>query len=289
MSKVDYRNQTIIVTGASSGLGEEFARQLAGRGSNLVLVARRADRLERLADELTRAHGVTVTAVARDLGRPDAGRTLRAELESRGIRATGLVNNAGFGTHNAFPDEDPERLQSMIALNVGALVDLSRAYIEPLTSAGTGVLINVASLLGFQPTPYLSVYGATKAFVLSFTESLWEETRGTGLRVLAVCPGAMQTEFFDAAGSQSADYGAKRATPQDVVTMALDTLDRRSAPPSVITNGPPLALASRFLPRRAVVRFMGASQRRAMSRGGGPRGSRPSSSTPTTVTDQGAV
>ncbi|MBT2500120.1 SDR family oxidoreductase [Agromyces sp. ISL-38] len=265
MSKIDYRNQTTIVTGASSGLGAEFARQLAARGSNLVLVARRAGRLESLADELTRAHGVTVTVIARDLGQPDAGRSLRAELESRGIHATGLVNNAGFGTHNAFGDEDPDRLQDMIALNVSALVDLSRAYIEPLTSAGTGVLINVASLLGFQPTPYLSAYGATKAFVLSFTESLWEETRGTGLRVLAISPGAMQTEFFDAAGSQSADYGAKRATPQDVVRIALKTLDRPSGPPSVITNGRALAVASRFLPRRQVVRFMGSTQRRAMS------------------------
>ena len=151
----------------------------------------------------------------------------------------------------------------MIALNVGALVDLSRAYIDPLTSADTGVLINVASLLGFQPTPYMSVYGATKAFVLSFTESLWEETRDTGLRVLAVCPGATETEFFDAAGSQSADYGAKRATPADVVRTALDTLDRRSAPPSVITNGRPLALASKLLPRRLIVRFMGRMARRS--------------------------
>jgi short-subunit dehydrogenase len=266
-SKVDYHHQTIIVTGASSGLGAEFARQLARRGANLVLVARRADRLQSLAAELTRAHSVTVTVVARDLGRPDAGRTLRAELESRGIYATGLVNNAGFGTHNAFPDEDPERLQDMIALNVGALVDLSRTYFEPLTSADTGVLINVASLLGFQPTPYLSTYGATKAFVLTFTESLWEEARGTGLRVLAVNPGAMETEFFDAAGSQSADYGTKRATPQDVVRIALRTLDRRSAPPSVITNGRPLALATKFLPRRQVVHLMGAIQRRAMSHG----------------------
>src|SRR5215213_3568226 len=120
MSKIDYHRQTIIVTAASSGLGAEFARQLARRGANLVLVARRADRLQSLAAEVTRAHGVTVTVVARDLGLPDAGRTLRAELESRGIHATGLVNNAGFGTHDAFKDEDAARLQSMIALNVGA-------------------------------------------------------------------------------------------------------------------------------------------------------------------------
>jgi short-subunit dehydrogenase len=100
--------------------------------------------------------------------------------------------------------------------------------------------------------------------VLSFTESLWEESRDTGLRVLAVNPGAMQTEFFDAAGSDSADYGTKRATPNEVVTKALDALDRRSAPPSILTNGRSLALASRFLPRRTVVGFMGRSQRRAM-------------------------
>src|SRR5215211_9075760 len=262
MSKIDYHRQTIIVTGASSGLGAEFACQLARRGASLVLVARRADRLQSLAAELTRAHSVAVTVVARDLGLPDAGRTLRAELESRGIYATGLVNNAGFGTHNAFTDEDPDRLQSMIALNVSALVDLSRAYIDPLSSADTGVLINVASLLGFQPTPYMSVYGATKAFVLSFTEGLWEESRGSRLRVLAVCPGAMDTEFFDAAGSQTADYGAKRLTPEAVVKTALATLDRRSAPPSVITNGRPLALATKLLPRRQVVQITGRMARR---------------------------
>jgi uncharacterized protein len=262
MSKVDYHRQTVIVTGASSGLGAEFARQLARRGANLVLVARRASRLESLAAELTRAHGVTVTVVARDLGLPDAGRTLRAELESRGIHATGLVNNAGFGTHNAFTDEDPARLQSMLALNVSALVDLSRAFIGPLTATGRGLLINVASLLGFQPTPYMGVYGATKAFVLSFTESLWEETHGTSLRVLAVCPGAMDTEFFDAAGSQTADLGTKRATPAYVVKKALDTLDRRSPPPSVITNSRLLAITSKLLPRRLMVRIMGWVARR---------------------------
>ncbi len=261
MNQIDYRNQTVIVTGASSGLGAEYARQLAARGADLVLVARRADRLQSLADQLTGAHGVKVTVVARDLGLPDAGRTLRAELESRGIRATGLINNAGFGTHSAFSEEDPDGLQKMIGLNVGALVDLSRAYFEPLTAAHDGFLINVASLLGFQPTPYMSVYGATKAFVLSFTESLWEEARGTGLRVLAICPGATETEFYDAAGSQSADYGAKRVKPAEVVEQSLDALDRRNPPPSRITNGRRLAVLSKFLPRRTILGFMGRMAR----------------------------
>ncbi|MDX3452091.1 SDR family oxidoreductase [Streptomyces sp. ME02-8801-2C] len=263
MGRIDYTTQTVIVTGASSGLGAEFARQLAARGANLVLVARREARLKALADELTRRDGVTVTTVARELDRPDAGRALRKELESRGIFATGLVNNAGFGTHNPFGEEDPERLQQLITLNIGALVDLSHAYFDVFAKQKTSILINVASLLGFMPTPYLSVYGASKAFVLSFTESLWEEARGTGLRVLAISPGSMATEFFDAAGSQAADYGTRRARPEDVVKTAIDTVDKASHRPSVITNGRPLAIAARLLPRSAVVHFMGATIRRS--------------------------
>lgn len=254
--------QTVLVTGASSGLGAEFARQLGAQGAHLVLVARREDRLNTLADELRSRHGVTVTTLARDLGTPDAGRSLREELEERDIHFTGLVNNAGFGLHAPFATEDPQRVQEMLALNVNALVDMSLAFITTLTER-RGFLINVASVLGYQPTPYLSVYGASKAFVLSFIESLWEEARGSGLRVLAVSPGAMRTEFFDSAGSQTADYGTRRATPEDVVSASLRQLRRRSAPPSVITNGRLLTVVARLLSRRTMVRFMGALQRRA--------------------------
>lgn len=262
MSEIKYTEHTILITGASSGLGEEFARQLSRRGANLVLVARRGKLLEKLADELRGRHQTPITVIERDLGAPDAGRALYAELAARHIHVTGLVNCAGFGTHNDFEDEDPDRLQSMIAVNVAALVDLSHAFYASLKQ-DRGILINVASLLGFQPTPYLSVYGATKAFVLSFTESLWEEARGSGLRVLALSPGAMKTGFFEAAGSDSADYGAPRVSAEHVVNRALSTIDGRNAPPTIITNGRPLALASRFLTRRAVVRIMGAFQRRA--------------------------
>ncbi|WP_354254368.1 SDR family NAD(P)-dependent oxidoreductase [Arthrobacter sp. UYEF21] len=146
-------------------------------GATLVLVARREDRLQLLASELTRDHGISVTIITRDLGAPDAGRSRRAELESRGIFATGLVNNVGFGTHKSLRSGRSDRLQELVALNIGALVDLSHAYFDSFKAKEPAVLINVASLLGFLRSQCLSVYGASKAFVLSFTESLWEEAR----------------------------------------------------------------------------------------------------------------
>jgi short-subunit dehydrogenase len=160
-------------------------------------------------------------------------------------------------------DADAARTAEMVQLNVATLTALTREFLPDLVSAGIGALVNIASVAAYQPCPNMAVYGATKAFVLSFTESLWEEARGSELGVLAVCPGAMQTEFFDAAGSQSADYGTARATPQHVVRVALETLDRRFAPPSVVTNGRPLAIASKFLPRRIVVQAMGRMARPA--------------------------
>ncbi len=182
MSKIVYRTQTTLITGASAGLGAEFARQFAARGSNLVLVARRADRLQALADELSAKHQITVAVVPFDLTVPAAGEALAEEVARRGIAVTSLVNNAGFGTHAPFRKDDPARMQQEIGLNVASLVDVTRAFIDQLT----GVLVNVASTLGYQPWPNAAVYGATKAFVLSFTEALWQESRGTGLRVLAI-------------------------------------------------------------------------------------------------------
>ncbi|MET7886642.1 SDR family NAD(P)-dependent oxidoreductase [Streptomyces avermitilis] len=256
MNKIDYRTQTTLITGASAGLGAEFARQFAERGSNLVLVARRADRLQALADELSAKHQVTVTVVPFDLTVPAAGDALVKEVARRGITVTSLVNNAGFGTHSPFRQEDPARVQQEIGLNVASLVDVTRAFIGQLT----GVLVNVASSLGYQPWPNAAVYGATKAFVLSFTEALWQESRGTGLRVLALSPGPTRTEFFDAAGSDDMARGVRLQTPSQVVTTALRTLDRRNPPPSVVsgTFNWVMTLTSRFTTRRANVLAFGA-------------------------------
>lgn len=258
MTGIDYRTQTTLITGASSGLGAEFARRLAERGSNLVLVARRADRLQALADELSAKYRITATAVPFDLTEPGAGEALAKEVAWRGITVTSLVNNAGFGTHAPFREEDPARVQREIGLNVASLVDVTRAFIDQLT----GVLVNVASSLGYQPWPNAAVYGATKAFVLSFTEALWQESRGTGLRVLALSPGPTRTEFFDTAGSDMA-RGVRLQTPSQVVTTALRTLDRRNPPPSVVsgTFNWVMTLTSRFTTRRANVLAFGAVTR----------------------------
>ncbi|MFG2731550.1 SDR family NAD(P)-dependent oxidoreductase [Streptomyces canus] len=262
MTEIDYRTQTTLITGASSGLGAEFARRLAERGSDLVLVARRADRLEALADELSAKHQITATAVPFDLTVPAAGEALAKEMARRGITVTSLVNNAGFGTHGPFRQEDPQRIQQEISLNVASLVDVTKAFIDQLS----GVLVNVASTLGHQPWPNAAVYGASKAFVLNFTEALWQESRGTGLRVLALCPGPIRTEFFDVVGSEDMARGARMQTPSQVVTTALRALDRRNPPPSVVSGTLNLlgTLVSRFATRRGTVLAVGAMTKRQL-------------------------
>jgi len=251
---LDLRGGTALITGASSGLGVEFARRFANRGSNLVLVARRADRLETLAAELRSASGVEVTVVPADLGVAGAAESLHEELDRRGIRITSLVNNAGFGSHGAFDQADPERMTGEIQLNVGTLVELTRAFMPQLLE-GSGALVTVASTAAYQPTPGMAVYGATKAFVLSFTEALWAEARGTGLRVLAVSPGPTKTEFFDVVGSEDAAVGRKQTSAQ-VIDTAFRALDRADGGPSVVSgrSNHLTALATRLLSRRTLAR-----------------------------------
>lgn len=254
---MDLTKQTALVTGASSGIGAVFARELARRGAGVVLVARRADRLAALAAELTAAHGVTATPVAADLVKPGAARALADDLALREITVDVLVNNAGFGTHGRFTDQDPARLTDSITLNVTALVELTRIFLPAMVERDRGAVVNVASTAGFQPLPYFAVYGATKAFVLSFTEALWGELTGTGVRALALCPGATRTEFFEIAG-EAAAVGS-RQTPEQVVAVALRALERSSPPPSVISGlvNSLGARSQRLAPRRLVISMAG--------------------------------
>ncbi|MEJ6550326.1 SDR family NAD(P)-dependent oxidoreductase [Corynebacterium sp. USCH3] len=232
---------TILITGASSGLGAEFATQFAARGVDLVLVARREGRLNDLAARLSARHGTTVSVIAADLSAPDAAASLVDELDRRDLHVDSLINNAGFGMGGQFVEEDPRRLRQMIDLNVGLLTDLTRLLLPQLTASPHGILVNVASTAAYQPTPGMAAYGATKAYVLSLTEAIAYETRTTPLRVLALSPGATKTEFFEVLGGgggleNSASAAGMVQTPEQVVSLTLRELDRRRPRPSVVSG-----------------------------------------------------
>ncbi|MET8295347.1 SDR family oxidoreductase [Streptomyces sp. NPDC005180] len=253
-----YQGTVALITGASAGLGVEFARQWAERGADLVLVARRLDRLEGLAADLEKRYGITAHVVAADLSLPGAAAALRAELDARGIAVHTLVNNAGFGSHGPFVRQDPAQINEMIQLNVVAVAELTRAFLPDLAADGRGALVTVASSAAYQPTPAMAVYGATKTFVLSFTEAVGYETRTSPLRVLAVSPGPVSTEFFDVVGSRDAAVG-RMATPEQVVTAARRALERDRTPPSIVAGlaNRVSALAAALSPRRVTLAVTG--------------------------------
>jgi uncharacterized protein len=214
--------ETALVTGASSGIGEQFARSLAARGHDLALVARRADRLERLAAELpTEAHVIPCDLAADAASLPD-------RIAELGLQVELLVNNAGFGTSGPFLEQDPDRVAEQVQVNCEAIVTLTRAFLPGMVERRRGGIINVASSAGLQPIPYEAVYAATKAFVISFTDALYMELRGSGVRVLAVNPGPVPTGFQAAAGYDPGRVGVVpgEIPAEQVVREALAAYDR---------------------------------------------------------------
>ena len=243
-----------LITGASAGLGVEFARQCVARGQEVVLVARRLDRLNRLAAEVGNAH-----VIAADLSEPDATAKLFAELASRGLWAKVLINNAGFGLRGRFDALPLDRQLEMIDLNVRALTALTFFAIEEMARSGGGAILNVASTAAFQPGPKMAVYFATKAFVLSFTEALHEEWKDRGIKVSALCPGPTRTEFGEVAGIGtlgSFDRLSMEAAP--VVRAGLDGLERNQAVVIPGTTNKLGAWSTRFAPRSVVRRIAGS-------------------------------
>lgn len=217
----------VVVTGASAGIGEEFARQLAVSGHHLVLVARRLDRLEALASELKARHNIQVLCIASDLARADAAETLAAELEAKQVQVTGLVNNAGFGDRGSVQALPLQRQLDMIQVNVTSLVDLTWRLLPGLKAVPNSFVINVASTAAFQAGPNMAVYYASKAFVLSFSEALHEEVKGDGVAVSALCPGATDSEFASEANmTNTLLFKAGTMTPEAVVRKALDARRR---------------------------------------------------------------
>jgi uncharacterized protein len=234
-----------LVTGASAGLGVEFARQLSKRGHRLVLAARRKERLDELAKELGNAR-----AVAIDLSKKDAAAKLMADVEANGEQIDLLVNNAGFGLIGRFAELDAKRQRQMIDLNVGTLTDLCRAVAPQMIKRKSGAILNVASIAAFQPGPKMVVYFATKAFVLSLSEALHEELKPHGIKVSCLCPGPTRTEFGDVAGFRGSGLFERLAmTAADVVEIGLAGLDRNRA---VVVPGwvnKVVSTSTRFTPR----------------------------------------
>lgn len=253
-----FTGKTSLVTGASSGLGAEFARQLAARGSDLVLVARSADRLEALADDLRASHRVTVTTLPADLS--VAGEVSRVAAFTAAAEVSVLVNDAGFATYGPFVSLDPGREQAEVMVNAMAPVDLAHAVLPGMLARRSGGIITVASSIAFQSSPRHAVYGASKAFALAFSEALWAETRGSGVRIVALCPGPVATGFLAALGDQAAATSSiyrRGAEPAGVVRAGLRGFDRdaMTVVPGLRTRF--LAQGYRFMPRTAMVRMAG--------------------------------
>ena len=244
---------TTIITGASSGIGAAFARKLAKRGRNVLLVARSEDKLIALCNELGRVSGARAQYVVMDLVEPDAAERLFHETQKRELVIEMLVNNAGFGSMGDFTQLELERELEMIDLNVKSLVDLTYKFLLPMRQRRQGTIINVASTAGFQAVPFMATYAATKAFVLSFSEALAEENRSHGVRVLALCPGVTDTDFFAAS---KIDRPPMRTiqTPEEVVDAALRGLRRgKTTVISGWTNWVTVE-AERFVPRSIVTK-----------------------------------
>lgn len=248
---------TALITGASGGIGEQFARQLAVRGVNLVLVARREQRLQALAAELEESHpGLSTTVIAADLSSSEAPRDILRRLEDRPLTVDLLINNAGVGSLDRFVDEDLDAVLREIQLNCVSLVSLTGRLLPGMVARGHGGVINVASTAAFQPIPTMAVYGASKAFVLSFSEALWAETKRSGVRVLALCPGPTDTEFFATAAAEKQFLTRGRQTPAEVAAAGLRAYESGRLP-SVIPGTANRMLASgyRFFPRSVMVRM----------------------------------
>lgn len=242
-----------VVTGASAGLGEQFARKLAPEGFHLLLVARRAERLDALARELERKHGCEVRCLAIDLGDGDALDRLDRACQDLDVGL--FVDNAGFGYMGKLVDQDPARLREMVHLNCTVTLLSAQRFARRFLARGRGGIIVSASLAGFQSTPNMTAYGASKGFDLLFAEGLAQELDGTGVDVLALCPGSTTTEFGQVAGSRGGTRGSMR--PEPVVAEALRALGKKHVVVTGAANKVVAHVVGRIFPRRFVAKMSG--------------------------------
>ncbi len=254
--------RTTLITGASAGIGEAFTRELAARGDKLILTARRADRLAQLATELKTAHNTDCVILPADLSVAGGAQRLFAETERRGLTVDLLINNAGFGKYSAFEKQPLEIYQQMIQLNVTSLVELSYLYLSGMRARKRGGMINLASTAGFPPAPKFAVYGATKAFVVSFSQALAVEAAADGVRVCVLCPSATVSEFQAVANTQIVEDGAPGYETAQAVARA--GLRGYEAGKVIVVSGlmnKLTVLATGLLPRSIVRRAAGMINR----------------------------
>lgn len=262
--------RTALITGASSGIGEAFADVFAAEGFNLVLVARRADRLHQVAERLRHQHAIRAEVIVSDLSVPTAPQALCAELEARGLAIDVLVNNAGYGVPGAFLDSPWERHQAMVQVMVSTLAELTHRLLPPMIAAGYGRIVNVASLAGLVPAPAgHTLYAASKALVIRFSEALSHEVRQHGVYVTAVCPGFTLSEFHDVTGTRAKVSKLPSWLWLDAPTVARQGYDAAMAGTPIVINGRvnrTIALLCRYLPLGligAVGRKFGRAYRKA--------------------------
>ena len=253
--------KTALVTGASSGIGETFARELASRKTNLILVARSQDKLEKLATELSSTYQIETEVIVRDLTEPAAGQAVFDAVSAKGLTVDLLINNAGFGDYGAFGDRPLDKQLAMVQLNITAVVELTGLFLPLMQQRHNGAIINVSSIAGFQPIPYMSVYAASKAFILNFSEALWAENKDSGVRILVACPGPTESKFYDRADFPDSATGLNSmtmASTEKVVRETLAALDKGQS--TVVAGGfanQIIVNLPRLLPRDILVNVLG--------------------------------
>ena len=253
--------KTALVTGASTGIGETFATELAKKNYDLVLVARSQDKLEQLALSLSSKYQVKAEVIVQDLTETSAGQKVFDAVTVKGITVDLLINNAGFGDYGAFSDRPLTKQMQIVQLNIAAVVELTGLFLPSMQQRRNGAIINVSSIAGFQPIPYMSVYAASKAFVLNFSEALWAENKDKGVNILVTCPGPTESKFYDRADfpdSATGLNGMTMASSEKVVAETLQALEKKQS--TVVAGGfanQIIVNLPRLVPRDLLVNVVG--------------------------------
>ena len=253
--------KTALVTGASSGIGETFAVELAKKNNNLVLVARSQDKLEQLASKLSSQYKIEAEVIALDLTEASARQTVFDTVRNKGITVDLLINNAGLGDYGAFSDRPLSKQMTAIELNIAAVVELTGLFLPLMQQRNSGAIVNVSSIAAFQPVPYMSVYAASKAFVLNFSEALWEENKDNDVNILVVCPGPTESKFYDRADfpeDATGLNGMTMASAEKVVKETLQALEKGQS--TAVVGGfanQIIANIPRLVPRDLLVSVVG--------------------------------